>query len=147
MRWQPVSRSALCTSQQTPNQAEQLDRLLLPIQVVADAAAVTNAAYATLGLAGASFVGTFFVAPRFKDSFKEDIDWRDMYKELVQGGGVPSITPREAFNKRKRQAGQLEVNRAVSRNRLSGEHLQQVEAAATVETTAAAGAEAAAAGV
>jgi hypothetical protein len=88
--------------QMMPNLPKQTVRLLLPAQVVADAAAVTNATYATLGLAGASFVGTFFVAPRFKDSFKEDIDWRDMYKELVAAGGVASVTPREAFNKSRR---------------------------------------------
>lgn len=33
-------------------------------------------------IAGASFVATFFVAPQFKDQFKEDVDWRDIYNTL-----------------------------------------------------------------
>jgi hypothetical protein len=66
-----------------------------------EAVDVTTAAYAGLGLAGLSFVGTFVVAPRFKDSFKEEIDWKDMYPELVKSG-VKAVAPAEAYAKRKR---------------------------------------------
>lgn len=61
---------------------------------------MTNATYATLGLAGISFVGTFFVAPRFKDSFKEDVDWRDIYKYLA-ASGVKQVDAAEAYAKSK----------------------------------------------
>lgn len=61
---------------------------------------VQTASYWGLGLAGASFVATFFVAPQFKDQFKEDIDWRDIYKTL-QSTGVKQIDAKEAYAKSK----------------------------------------------
>lgn len=51
--------------------------------------------------AGASFVGTFFVIPRFKDSFKEDLEWRDIY-EALSSTGVKQLEPKEAYAKCKR---------------------------------------------
>lgn len=66
-----------------------------------DPETVTNATYATLGLTALSFVGTFFVAPKFKDSFKEDVDWRDIYKYLA-ASGVKQVDAAEAYAKSKR---------------------------------------------
>ncbi|WIA35407.1 hypothetical protein OEZ86_003852 [Tetradesmus obliquus] len=54
--------------------------------------------YWALGAAGASFVGTFFVIPRFKDSFKEDLEWRDIY-EALSSTGVKQLEPKEAYAK------------------------------------------------
>jgi hypothetical protein len=50
---------------------------------------------------GASFVGTFFVIPRFKDSFKEDLEWRDIYAAL-SSAGVKQLQPKEVYTKCKR---------------------------------------------
>lgn len=36
---------------------------------------VERATYAVLGLTATSFLGTFLIIPRFKDQFKEDVDW------------------------------------------------------------------------
>lgn len=55
--------------------------------------------YAGLGLTALSFVGTFVVIPSFKQYFKEDIDWKDIYRELSQAG-VKTITPEDAARKR-----------------------------------------------
>lgn len=43
------------------------------------------------------FVGTFAVAPRFKDNFKEDLDWREIYAALCAQGGVNGVTAEEAY--------------------------------------------------
>jgi hypothetical protein len=56
----------------------------------------TDAAYVGLGLAGASFVGTFFVAPQFKDAFKEELDWKAIYTALQQAGGVQQLDAGDA---------------------------------------------------
>eukprot|EP01025_Chloroclados_australasicus_P017424 TRINITY_DN1889_c0_g2_i3.p1 TRINITY_DN1889_c0_g2~~TRINITY_DN1889_c0_g2_i3.p1 ORF type:complete len:331 (-),score=25.49 TRINITY_DN1889_c0_g2_i3:220-1110(-) len=58
-----------------------------------------NAAQAVIGLLGVSFVLTFFVAPKFKDSFKEEEQWIDIYPKLKQQG-VNSITVEEAKTRR-----------------------------------------------
>jgi hypothetical protein len=55
----------------------------------------------SLPYAGASFVGTFFVIPRFKDSFKEDLEWRDIYSAL-SSAGVKQLQPKEVYAKCKR---------------------------------------------
>jgi hypothetical protein len=55
--------------------------------------------YAGLGLTALSFVGTFVIIPSFKQYFKEDVDWKDIYRELSQAG-VKTITPEEAARKR-----------------------------------------------
>ena len=81
-------------------QARALGDLATP-----EAVDATTAAYVGLGLAGLSFIGTFVVAPRFKESFKEDIDWKDMYPELVKSG-IKSVRPAEAYAKRKRSVKQ-----------------------------------------
>jgi hypothetical protein len=47
-------------------------------------------------------VGTFGLAPLFKRSFKEDVDWATIYTDLVAGGGVPSVAAAAAYGKRKR---------------------------------------------
>lgn len=62
---------------------------------------VQVATYWTLGLAGASFVATFFVAPRFKDQFKEAVDWRDVYAAL-SASGARAVDPAEAAAKSNR---------------------------------------------
>eukprot|EP00879_Flechtneria_rotunda_P029887 GHRR01032351.1.p1 GENE.GHRR01032351.1~~GHRR01032351.1.p1 ORF type:complete len:220 (+),score=37.83 GHRR01032351.1:346-1005(+) len=74
-----------------------------------DPVAVTNAAYWGLGLAGASFVGTFLVAPQFKDSFKENLDWKDIYYAL-QSTGVKSVEASEAFAKSRSSGGAVLVD-------------------------------------
>ncbi|GBF94343.1 hypothetical protein Rsub_06965 [Raphidocelis subcapitata] len=61
----------------------------------------TTIAYYAIGASAASFAGTFFLAPRFKSSFKEANDWQSIYFDLLAGGGVPSVTPAAAFAKRK----------------------------------------------
>jgi rhodanese-related sulfurtransferase len=61
---------------------------------------VQTAAYWGLGLTGASFVATFFVAPQFKDQFKEDVDWRDIYNSL-QSTGVKQVDATDAYAKSK----------------------------------------------
>lgn len=55
-------------------------------------AAVLNVCAAT------SFAGTFFVAPRFKDSFKEDVEWRDIHAAL-SATGVKSVEAKDAYSK------------------------------------------------
>lgn len=65
-------------------------------QPLADAALAEQLTYTGLGLAGASFAGTFFVIPRFKESFKEDVAWQDIYKYLKQDGGVKGISAPQA---------------------------------------------------
>ncbi|GLC65641.1 hypothetical protein PLESTF_000321900 [Pleodorina starrii] len=67
--------------------------------------------YGALGAAAASFVATFFVAPRFKEAFKEPVDWRDMYAALT-ARGVRSVTPEEAYAKAKKGAVLLDVRLA-----------------------------------
>lgn len=67
-----------------------------------DPETVTTATYATFGLAGASFVGTFFVAPQFKELFKEDLDWKEIYQTLQRNGGVKQIDATEAAEKSRR---------------------------------------------
>jgi hypothetical protein len=41
------------------------------------------------------------VIPRFKDSFKEDLEWRDIYAAL-SATGVKQLEPKEAYAKCKR---------------------------------------------
>ena len=55
------------------------------------------AAYGTLGASAVGFVGTFAVAPRFREQFKEDLDWREIYAALVQQGGVRTVTASDAY--------------------------------------------------
>ncbi|KAF6264114.1 hypothetical protein COO60DRAFT_1485929 [Scenedesmus sp. NREL 46B-D3] len=70
----------------------------LQVTCALDPAAVQTGAYWALGAAGASFVGTFFVIPRFKDSFKEDLEWRDIYAALSTAG-VKQLESKETFDK------------------------------------------------
>jgi hypothetical protein len=55
-----------------------------------------QAVYIGLGSALVSFALTFGVAPRFRSSFKEEDNWRDIYGKLVAMGGVESLPPNEA---------------------------------------------------
>lgn len=57
------------------------------------------ATYAGLGLAALSFVATFFVAPQFQEAFKEPLDWKEIYTQLVAQGGVRTVTVQEAAAK------------------------------------------------
>jgi hypothetical protein len=41
------------------------------------------------------------VAPKFKDSFKEDLDWREIYQALA-ATGVKQVTAAEAYAKSNR---------------------------------------------
>jgi hypothetical protein len=43
------------------------------------------------------------VAPQFKDSFKEDLDWRQIYQALA-ATGVKQVNAAEAYAKSKRYA-------------------------------------------
>ena len=68
--------------------------------------AVTGAAstggwqiYGALGSGAAAFAGTFFVAPFFKDRFKEQEPWEKIYEALAKQG-VPAISPAEASKRR-----------------------------------------------
>ncbi|KAI8477262.1 MAG: Rhodanese-like domain-containing protein [Monoraphidium minutum] len=61
----------------------------------------TTIAYWSIGAGAVSFALTFGVAPLFKKNFKEDVDWKAVYQDLVAGGGVPSVTPAAAYAKRK----------------------------------------------
>ncbi|EFJ41288.1 hypothetical protein VOLCADRAFT_107756 [Volvox carteri f. nagariensis] len=72
--------------------------------------------YGALGVAAATFVGTFFVAPRFKEAFKEPVDWRDMYSALA-ARGVKTVTAEEAYAKAKKGAVILDVRLADSYGR------------------------------
>jgi hypothetical protein len=54
------------------------------------------------GLTALSFVLTFAVAPRFKTAFKEADSWIEIYDRLMEAGGVPSISPKEAAERAKR---------------------------------------------
>jgi hypothetical protein len=58
-------------------------------------------AYASLGAGATSFVGTFFIAPRFKQNFKEDLDWPTIYNELINNkqGKFTTATAKEAYSK------------------------------------------------
>ncbi|KAF8060582.1 rhodanese-like domain-containing protein 14 [Scenedesmus sp. PABB004] len=93
----PRSRGAAPAPARRRQQRQQqalglgLDALPAP-----DPAAVQAGAYWALGLGGASFVATFFVAPRFKAAFKEDIDWRDIYYALTAAGGVRQVDAADA---------------------------------------------------
>lgn len=71
-----------------------------------------NATYAALGLGALSFVGTFFVAPRFRDNFKEPLDWKEIYTGLVSKGGVRTVSAREAYDKTRRGAVLVDVRLA-----------------------------------
>jgi rhodanese-related sulfurtransferase len=82
--------------QQRRNNAAACRAALLP--ELPDA---TTVAYWSIGAAGLSFVGTFFVAPLFKSSFKEDADWQTIYKELIASGGVPAVEAEAAYARRK----------------------------------------------
>lgn len=87
----------------------------------ADPETIQTATYASLGTAAALFIGTFFVAPRFKESFKEPVDWRDMYRDLVARGGVKTVTPEEAYGKARRGSVLLDVRLADAFSRRSAE--------------------------
>eukprot|EP01024_Parvocaulis_polyphysoides_P043594 TRINITY_DN3997_c1_g1_i1.p1 TRINITY_DN3997_c1_g1~~TRINITY_DN3997_c1_g1_i1.p1 ORF type:complete len:285 (-),score=39.18 TRINITY_DN3997_c1_g1_i1:211-1065(-) len=63
--------------------------------VVVDSQQSVNAAQVVIGALGVSFVLTFFVAPKFKDQFKEEEQWVDIYPKLKQQG-VKSVTPEQA---------------------------------------------------
>jgi rhodanese-related sulfurtransferase len=63
------------------------------------AAAEPTAIYAALGAVAASFLGTFFVAPRFRANFKEATPWEEIYPSLL-AQGVPSISPADAARRR-----------------------------------------------
>eukprot|EP01023_Acetabularia_acetabulum_P003110 TRINITY_DN1132_c0_g1_i3.p1 TRINITY_DN1132_c0_g1~~TRINITY_DN1132_c0_g1_i3.p1 ORF type:complete len:309 (+),score=32.68 TRINITY_DN1132_c0_g1_i3:2-928(+) len=68
----------------------------------------TSAIQAVIGALGVSFVLTFFVAPKYKDQFKEEEQWKDIYIQLKQQG-VKSITPQEAKNRRNNGAAIVDV--------------------------------------
>lgn len=76
--------------------------------------------YTGLGLAAASFLGTFLVLPQFKTALKEPLDWRNIYPELVKKG-VRSISPEGACNKAKRGAVLLDVRLADKFNAVTPE--------------------------
>ena len=67
--------------------------------------AVTTAAqpgwqiYGALGAGAASFAGTFFVAPLFRDKFKEAAPWEKIYEALSKQG-VASVSPAEVSKRR-----------------------------------------------
>jgi hypothetical protein len=48
---------------------------LLPDGPLFSPAEVERATYAVLAGTGVLFLGTFLVIPRFKDQFKEEVDW------------------------------------------------------------------------
>eukprot|EP01023_Acetabularia_acetabulum_P003108 TRINITY_DN1132_c0_g1_i1.p1 TRINITY_DN1132_c0_g1~~TRINITY_DN1132_c0_g1_i1.p1 ORF type:complete len:291 (+),score=28.80 TRINITY_DN1132_c0_g1_i1:2-874(+) len=48
----------------------------------------TSAIQAVIGALGVSFVLTFFVAPKYKDQFKEEEQWKDIYIQLKQAAIV-----------------------------------------------------------
>ena len=54
---------------------------------------------AGLGSSAAGFLATFFVAPRFRDKFKENDPWESIYPVLVKQGVSP-ITPADAAKRR-----------------------------------------------
>jgi len=58
------------------------------------------------------------VAPKFKDSFKEDMDWREIYQTLA-ATGVKQVDAAEAYAKCKRCASRGSCNR-VTKLHLSG---------------------------
>lgn len=73
-------------------------RLLPPLRALTpDLEPGVVAAYGTLGASAVGFVGTFAVAPRFREQFKEDLDWREIYAALVQQGGVRTVTAQDAY--------------------------------------------------
>lgn len=55
-------------------------------------------AYAALGASALGFVGTFFVTPLFKNSFKEGVEWKEMYRTLLTTG-VKSVSADQAASK------------------------------------------------
>ena len=55
--------------------------------------------YAGLGSSATAFLATFFVAPRFRDNFKEADTWEDIYAALVKQG-VSSVSPLDASKRR-----------------------------------------------
>lgn len=55
--------------------------------------------YTALGLTASSFLATFFVAPRFREQFKEAEPWEAIYPVLVKQGVSP-IAPSEAAKRR-----------------------------------------------
>ncbi|GLI63265.1 hypothetical protein VaNZ11_006169 [Volvox africanus] len=69
--------------------------------------------YGVLGATAVSFIATFLVAPRFKEAFKEPVDWREMHGVLA-AKGVKTVTAAEAFAKAKKGAVILDVRLADS---------------------------------
>jgi hypothetical protein len=77
-------------------------RAVLELQPLIESTQSTlNSAYAGLGLGAASFAGTFFVAPRFKEAFKEATAWKAIYEDLVKSD-IKSITAEDAYLRVKR---------------------------------------------
>ncbi|GIL57869.1 hypothetical protein Vafri_13094 [Volvox africanus] len=66
-----------------------------------------------LGASAVTFIATFLVAPRFKEAFKEPVDWREMHSVLA-AKGVKTVTAAEAYAKAKKGAVILDVRLADS---------------------------------
>lgn len=72
------------------------------------------AAYGTLGASALGFVGTFAVAPRYRENFKETLDWREIYAALVAQGGVRTVTAEDAYKQTSSGCGGSVVDLAVT---------------------------------
>lgn len=71
--------------------------LLRPTVAVAAAADnATNVAELALGSTALLAALTFGVAPRFRQLFKEDVDWKQIFAELREEGGVETVSAEEA---------------------------------------------------
>jgi rhodanese-related sulfurtransferase len=74
--------------------------------------------YGALGSGAAAFAGTFFVAPLFRDKFKEGTPWEQIYEALSKQG-VASISPAEAAKRRGATLLDVRLSDAVEKRSVS----------------------------
>lgn len=71
-------------------------------ELAAAAADASSSSTATLaaevGLSATALLAglTFGVAPRFRELFKEDVDWKQIFAELTEAGGVETVSVEDA---------------------------------------------------
>eukprot|EP00467_Chlorarachnion_reptans_P014057 CAMPEP_0114509936 /NCGR_PEP_ID=MMETSP0109-20121206/13495_1 /TAXON_ID=29199 /ORGANISM="Chlorarachnion reptans, Strain CCCM449" /LENGTH=209 /DNA_ID=CAMNT_0001689161 /DNA_START=336 /DNA_END=965 /DNA_ORIENTATION=+ len=85
-----------------------VEKILNPPPLFGSPEEATDTALKALGVVFTSFIGTFFLAPQFSSTLKEEERWSDIYETLTNQG-IKEISANEASQKAGKGAFLLDV--------------------------------------